>query len=60
MVLEASDYIGGRMKKFEFENMVLEQGANWIHGWENEKTGKKNPIAELAEKVDLSKNHEDE
>jgi len=31
-VLEACDYIGGRLKKFEWEGKTFEYGANFIHG----------------------------
>ena len=53
ILLEASDYIGGRIKSLDLQGAIVEEGANWIHGWENEKKGSKNPIATLAEKVDL-------
>ena len=31
LVLEAQDYIGGRMKQVPFSGMKIEEGANWIH-----------------------------
>jgi hypothetical protein len=40
--------------------MVFEQGANWVHGWQNDDTGIKNPIAELADKVNLRKNADED
>ena len=31
LLLEANDYIGGRMQKHTFGKFVIENGANWIH-----------------------------
>ena len=45
-VLEYSDYIGGRMKSFDFLGNKLEEGANWITGLGKE--DKINPVWKLA------------
>ena len=31
-VLEAKDYIGGRIKAENFNGIKLEMGASWVHG----------------------------
>ena len=31
-ILEANDYIGGRMRKHTFAGQTIERGANWVHG----------------------------
>jgi len=31
-ILEAGDYIGGRMKKISFADDTFEAGANWVSG----------------------------
>lgn len=51
LILEASDYVGGRMKKFDFQGEVFEQGANWITGLR--KDDKVNPIWKLAQEYQL-------
>ena len=54
VVLEASDYVGGRMKSIKFDNHIVEAGANWIHGKSHPITGKTNPIWTLGQNVKLS------
>ena len=49
LVLEAQDYIGGRIKQEPFAGMKVEEGANWIHYVEEED----NPLNPLREKYDL-------
>ncbi|XP_078346750.1 uncharacterized protein LOC144632002 [Oculina patagonica] len=49
LVLEAQDYIGGRMKQVRFAGMKVEEGANWIHFVEEED----NPLNPLKDKYDL-------
>ena len=49
LVLEAQDYIGGRMKSVPFAGMKVEEGANWIHYVEEED----NPLNRLNKKYDL-------
>ena len=29
-IVEANDYIGGRMRSFDFEGVRLEDGATWV------------------------------
>jgi ribulose 1,5-bisphosphate synthetase/thiazole synthase len=50
-VLEYSDYIGGRIKSFDFLGNTLEEGANWITGLGKEE--KINPVWKLAKAIDL-------
>ena len=50
VMVEAGDYIGGRMKNFTFEGHVFEMGANWVHGKQAKKV---NPIWSMAKKVKL-------
>ena len=49
LVLEAQDYIGGRMKQVPFAGMKVEEGANWIHFAEEEG----NPLIPLRNKYNL-------
>ena len=49
LMLEAQDYIGGRIKQVPFAGMKVEEGANWIHFVEEEH----NPLILLKEKYDL-------
>lgn len=50
-ILEGYQHIGGRMRKGEFAGTVIELGANWVQGLNN------NPIWELAKKYDLRGNY---
>lgn len=50
LVLEAQDYIGGRMKSVPFAGMKIEEGANWIHYVEE----KDNPLNRLNKKYNLT------
>ncbi|KAI3742902.1 hypothetical protein L1987_60600 [Smallanthus sonchifolius] len=45
LILEASDSIGGRLKKHDFGSVSVELGAGWIAGVGGEKS---NPVWELA------------
>ena len=38
IILESSDRIGGRVKSFEFEGQMIEDGANWITGLQHKET----------------------
>ena len=49
LVLEAQDYIGGRMKKVPFAGANVEEGANWIHYVDEED----NPLSSLARKYKM-------
>ena len=49
-ILEANDYIGGRIRNFKFEGHTVEMGANWISGLE---TAFNNPIWKLAQEINL-------
>lgn len=51
MILEESDQLGGRIRKFEFAGHVFEAGANHIHGTKNKRTRNENPIWTLAKEV---------
>ena len=50
LVLEAQDYIGGRMRSVPFAGMKIEEGANWIHFAEEHDV---NPLLPLQEKHNL-------
>ena len=50
LVLEAQDYIGGRIKQVPFADMKVEEGANWIHYVEEED----NPLNPLRKKYNLA------
>jgi monoamine oxidase len=43
IVLEGSDYIGGRLKSTDFYGTPIEWGANWVHG-----ASDGNPIYDIA------------
>ena len=49
LVLEAQDYIGGRMKQVPFAGLKIEEIANWIHFVEEED----NPLLPLWKKYRL-------
>lgn len=49
-ILEANDYVGGRVRNFSFEGNTVEMGANWISGLE---TAFVNPIWKLAKNCGL-------
>ena len=49
LVLEAQDYIGGRIKQVPFAGMKIEEGANWIHYVEEDD----NPLTRLKNKYNL-------
>ena len=49
LVLEGQDYIGGRMKNVPFAGLAVEEGANWIHYYDEED----NPMKALKNKHDL-------
>ena len=55
LVLEAQDYVGGRLKNGSFGGFTLGEGANWVHYVED---GKDNPILELAKRLKLSRSLE--
>ncbi|XP_068238048.1 peroxisomal N(1)-acetyl-spermine/spermidine oxidase-like [Palaemon carinicauda] len=44
--LEAQDYLGGRVKTYRQGSILVEEGAEWIHG------GSKNPLYVLADRLD--------
>ncbi|CAF0888908.1 unnamed protein product [Brachionus calyciflorus] len=46
VVLEASNYIGGRIKTMPFQKSFIEIGAQWMHGTEN------NPVYDIAASID--------
>ena len=51
LVIEANNYIGGRLKSVPFElsnkkTFMFEEGANWIHGSSN-----KHPITILSKEI---------
>ena len=49
LVLEAQDYIGGRIKSVPFAEMKIEEGANWIHFVEEDD----NPLLPLRNKHNM-------
>lgn len=50
LVLEAQDYVGGRIKSVPFAGKNIEEGANWIHFVEE----KENPLLPLRDKYNLT------
>ncbi|EPS72582.1 polyamine oxidase, partial [Genlisea aurea] len=50
LILEATDRIGGRIRKEEFGGVTVELGAGWIAGVGGEQA---NPVWELARECDL-------
>jgi len=56
LIIEANDYVGGRMRNFNFEGHTVEMGANWISGLE---TTFQNPIWKLAKLMKMNGHHVD-
>jgi polyamine oxidase len=52
LILEAQDYIGGRIKPAQLGNVTVGEGANWILFMEE---GVENPILTLANQIHLRK-----
>jgi polyamine oxidase len=52
LVLEAQDYIGGRMKQMKIGNLTLGEGANWVHYVEE---GDENPLLGIAKEINLGR-----
>ncbi|KAK9684702.1 hypothetical protein RND81_10G226600 [Saponaria officinalis] len=52
VILEATNRIGGRIKKTDFAGYTVEMGANWLHG---EGGLMKNPLYEMSKKIHLKK-----
>lgn len=50
LILEATDRIGGRMRKVNFAGMNVEMGANWVEGVNGPEM---NPIWKMANKLHL-------
>ena len=50
-IIEGYGDIGGRMRKVEFADTIVELGANWVQGLKN------NPIWDLAQKYELKGNY---
>lgn len=48
LIVEARHELGGRIMDTEFAGEIVELGANWIEGTENNDTGQINPIWDLA------------
>ena len=51
LILEAQDYIGGRIKPAQLGNVTVGEGANWMFMEE----GVENPILTLANQIHLRK-----
>jgi polyamine oxidase len=49
-IVEANDYIGGRVRNAQFEGHTVEMGANWLSG---RTVDFDNPIWKLAQEIDL-------
>ncbi|XP_074574570.1 polyamine oxidase 1-like [Curcuma longa] len=52
LILEATDRIGGRMRKANFAGINVEMGANWVEGVNGDTV---NPIWNMANKLNLRK-----
>ncbi|CAN6305338.1 unnamed protein product [Urochloa humidicola] len=57
VILEATDRIGGRIRKKEFEGLNIEVGANWVEGVADEGEARNNndvnPIWSIANEIGL-------
>ncbi|XP_064122013.1 peroxisomal N(1)-acetyl-spermine/spermidine oxidase-like [Macrobrachium nipponense] len=47
VILEAQDYLGGRVKTYRQGSILVEDGAEWIHG------GSRNPLYQLANSLGM-------
>ncbi len=54
MVLEANNYIGGRMRNVKIGNLTIEAGAGWLHD-----IGPHNPLYVLKTKIGLKATADD-
>ncbi|CAN6318651.1 unnamed protein product [Urochloa humidicola] len=58
LILEATDRIGGRIRKEEFEGLNIEVGANWVEGVADEGEARNNddvnPIWSIANEIGLT------
>ena len=54
LIVETRHGLGGRMMSTEFAGVVVELGANWVQGTENNITGQANPFWDLALKYFFS------
>ncbi|XP_057246834.1 polyamine oxidase 1 [Beta vulgaris subsp. vulgaris] len=52
LILEATNRIGGRIKKTNFAGYTVEMGANWLHGLGGPK---RNPLYEMSKQIHLKK-----
>jgi len=57
IILEGTDRVGGRVKKFDFHGTNVELGANWIHGFipDNPLT----PLAKQEKMIGLKTDYDD-
>ncbi|KAK3246825.1 hypothetical protein CYMTET_43655 [Cymbomonas tetramitiformis] len=53
LILEAGDYVGGRLQSVSFGGQVFEAGANWVHGTIHPETLKENPISALVRAANI-------
>lgn len=56
VILEATNRIGGRIKKTEFAGYTVEMGANWLHGVGGRM---RNPLYEMSKQIHLKKFYSD-
>ena len=52
LILEAQDYVGGRIKQVKFGNVTVGEGGNWIHYVEE---GDDNPLLGFANEINLTR-----
>ena len=52
VILEATNRIGGRIKKTNFAGYTVEMGANWLHGVGGPF---RNPLYEMSKPIHLKK-----
>ena len=57
VVLEAQDYVGGRLKNTNIEGITFGEGANWVHYVED---GDANPLLKLYQELRLQGHKSDE
>jgi len=52
LILEATNRIGGRIRKTDFAGNTVEMGANWLHGVGG---SMRNPLYEMSKQIHLKK-----
>ena len=56
LLLEAQDYVGGRLRNLSFGGITVGEGPNWVHYVED---GQDNPLLQLTNKLKLKQHTHD-